>query len=116
MHGEYFLSTTTDNNFNGFSMYSSQDLATWKSEGIILPQQPERIIWVRIAKVSARTSSNAPSTGEFVLYAHAADVTYQADKEVVYATSSTVNGQYTLQGATDQFERHDCRTQRHECP
>ena len=39
MHGEYFLSTTTDNNFNGFSMYSSKDLATWKNEGIILPQQ-----------------------------------------------------------------------------
>ncbi len=27
LHGEYFLSTTTDNDFNGFSMYSSKDLA-----------------------------------------------------------------------------------------
>jgi hypothetical protein len=37
-------------------------------------------------------------TGEFVLYAHAAAVTYQVDKEVVYATSPTVNGKYTYKG------------------
>ena len=42
MHGEFFSSTTTDNNFNGFSMYSSKDLSTWKNEGIILPRQAER--------------------------------------------------------------------------
>ncbi len=34
-----------------------------------------------------------------MLYAHAADTTYQADKEVVYATSSTVNGQYAFKGS-----------------
>jgi len=97
MHGEYFLSTTTDNNFNGFSMYSSKDLATWKNEGIILPQQasgelgPDR-------KGERPHIIKCPSTGEFVLYAHAADVTYQADKEVVYATSPTVNGKYSYKG------------------
>src|SRR5689334_24357820 len=39
LHGELFSSTSTANNFVGFSMYSSKDLATWKNEGIILPTQ-----------------------------------------------------------------------------
>jgi len=98
MHGEYFLSTTTDNNFNGFSMYSSQDLATWKNEGIILPQQASGLLGPN-RKGERPHIIKCPATGEFVLYAHAADVTYQADKEVVYATSATVNGQYTLKGS-----------------
>lgn len=97
LHGEYFLSTTTNNYFNGFSMYSSKDLSTWKNEGIILPQQasgelgPDRI-------GERPHIIKCPSTGEFVLYAHAASTDYQTDKEVVYATSTTVNGTYTYKG------------------
>ena len=98
MHGEYFLDTTTDNNFHGFSMYSSQDLATWKNEGIVLPTQASGLLGPN-RKGERPHIIKCPATGEFVLYAHAADVTYQADKEVVYATSPTVNGQYTFQGA-----------------
>jgi hypothetical protein len=98
LHGEYFLSTTTDNNFNGFSMYSSKDLATWKNEGIILPQQPSGQLGPN-RKGERPHIIRCPATGEFVLYAHSADVTYQADKEVVYATSPTVNGQYTFRGS-----------------
>jgi hypothetical protein len=98
LHGEYFLSTTTDNNFNGFSMYSSKDMATWKWEKMVLPQQPSGLLGPN-RKGERPHIIKCPATGEFVLYAHAADVTYQADKEVVYATSSTVNGDYTLQGA-----------------
>jgi hypothetical protein len=98
LHGEYFLSTTTDNNFNGFSMYSSKDLATWKNEGIILPQQASGQLGPN-RKGERPHIIQCPSTGEFVLYAHAADVTYQADKEVVYATSKTVNGQYSFKGS-----------------
>jgi hypothetical protein len=98
LHGEYFLSTTTDNNFNGFSMYSSKDLSTWKNEGIILPQQPSGQLGPN-RKGERPHIIKCPSTGEFVLYAHSADVTYQADKEVVYATSSTVNGQYAFKGS-----------------
>ena len=97
MHGEYFLSTTTDNNFNGFSMYSSNDLATWKNEGIILPQQASGELGPN-RKGERPHIIKCPGTGEFVLYAHAADSTYQVDKEVVYATSPTVNGQYSYQG------------------
>jgi hypothetical protein len=98
MHGEFFLSTTTDNNFNGFSMYSSIDLATWKNEGIILPQQPSGQLGPN-RKGERPHIIKCPATGEFVLYAHAASSDYQTDKEVVYATSPTVNGQYSFQGS-----------------
>jgi len=97
LHGELFLSTTTDNLFHGFAMYSSADLATWKNEGVILPQQsagelgPDR-------HGERPHIIQCPSTGEFVLYAHAASSDYQTDKEVVYATSATVNGQYAYKG------------------
>jgi hypothetical protein len=98
MHGEFFLSTTTNNDFNGFSMYSSTDLATWKNEGIILPQQPSGQLGP--ARKGERPHIiKCPATGEFVLYAHAASEDYQTDKEVVYATSPTVNGQYSFKGS-----------------
>lgn len=97
MHGEFFLSTTTDNNFNGFSMYSSKDLATWKNEGIILPQQTSGELGPN-RKGERPHIIKCPDTGEFVLYAHAASSDYQTDKEVVFATSSTVNGQYQYRG------------------
>jgi hypothetical protein len=99
MHGEYFPPTTgtTDNNFNGFSMYSSKDLATWKNEGIILPQQSSGELGPN-RKGERPHIIKCPSTGEFVLYAHAADITYQIDKEVIYATSPTVNGKYSYKG------------------
>jgi hypothetical protein len=97
MHGEYFRSDTTDNNFYGFSMYSSKDLATWKNEGIILPQQPSGELGPN-RKGERPHIIQCPATGEFVLYAHAASADYQTDKEVVYATSPTVNGQYSYKG------------------
>jgi hypothetical protein len=99
LHGEYFLSTTTDNYFNGFSMYSSKDMATWKNEGIILPQQASGSL-LGPNRIGERPHIiQCPSTGEFVLYAHAADTTYQVDKEVVYATAPKVTGPYTFKGA-----------------
>jgi len=98
MHGEYFLSTTTDNNFNGFSMYSSKDLATWKWEKMILPQQPSGLLGPS-RKGERPHIIKCPATGEFVLYAHAASLDYQTDKEIVYATSTTVNGDYSFKGS-----------------
>lgn len=97
LHGERFLSTTTDNNFYGFSMYSSKDLSTWKNEGIILPQQPSGELGPK-RKGERPHIIRCPATGQYVLFAHAASEDYQTDKEVVYATSSTVNGQYAYQG------------------
>jgi hypothetical protein len=99
MHGEYFLSTTTDNDFNGFSMYSSKNMATWKNEGMILPQQASGSLLGPNRKGERPHIIQCPSSDEFVLYAHAADTTYQADKEIVYATASKVTGPYTFKGA-----------------
>jgi hypothetical protein len=97
LHGQYFLPTTTNNYFNGFSMYSSKDLVTWKNEGIILPQQPSGLLGP-VRKGERPHIIQCPSTGEFVLYAHASDITHEVDKEVVYATSPTVNGVYSFKG------------------
>jgi hypothetical protein len=97
MHGEYFEPNTTDNNFKGFTMYSSKDMSTWKYEGIILPKQASGELGPN-RKGERPHIVKCPATGEFVLYAHAASSDYQTDKEVVYATSSTVNGQYTYRG------------------
>jgi len=97
MHGQYFPPGTTDNYFYGFTMYSSKDLATWKNEGIILPQQPSGELGP-VRKGERPHIIKCPATGEFVLYAHASDITHQVDKEVVYATSPTVNGQYSYKG------------------
>ncbi|HVZ89035.1 MAG TPA: hypothetical protein VHG72_18850 [Polyangia bacterium] len=97
LHGEYFSSTTTDNDFNGFSMYSSKDMATWKNEGIFLPQQASGLLGPS-RKGERPHIVQCPSTGEFVMYAHAADTTYQVDKEVVYATAPAVTGPYTFKG------------------
>ncbi len=78
-------------------MYSSKDLATWKNEGIILPRQASGELGPT-RKGERPHIIRCPSTGEFVLYAHAASEDYQTDKEIVYATSSTVNGQYAYKG------------------
>ncbi len=110
LHGEYFLSTTTDNDFNGFSMYSSKDMATWKNEGIILPQQASGSLLGPNRKGERPHIIQCPSSGEFVLYAHAADTTYQVDKEVVYATAAKVTGPYTFKGAlTSTGAPSDCQ-------
>lgn len=98
LHGELFPSGSTDNLFHGFSMYSSKDLATWHNEGIVLPQQASGELGPN-RRGERPHIIQCPSTGEFVLYAHAASSDYQTDKEVVYATSATVNGQYAFQGA-----------------
>ena len=98
LHGEYFSSTSSDNNFRGFAMYSSKNLSIWKYEAMILSQQSSGLLGPN-RKGERPHIIQCPATGEFVLYAHAADVTYQADKEVVYATSSTVNGTYSFKGA-----------------
>ncbi|HEV8551485.1 MAG TPA: hypothetical protein VGQ57_20700, partial [Polyangiaceae bacterium] len=97
LHGEYFPSGGTDNDFHGFTMYSSKDLATWKSEGVILPTQASGELGPN-RKGERPHIVQCPKTGEFVLYAHAASEDYQMDREVVFATSPTVNGKYAYQG------------------
>jgi hypothetical protein len=99
LHGLYFPpGQPTGSAFHGVSMYSSQDLATWKNEGIILPVQPTGNLLGPSRNGDRPHIIQCPSTGEFVLIIRAADLTAEADKEVVYATSPTVNGTYTYQG------------------
>jgi len=86
MHGEFFLYTAglskeENNSFHGFSMYSSKDLATWKNEGIILPQQPQARSSRQDEMASGRIIIKCPATGEFVLYAHAATRTIRRTRK-----------------------------------
>ena len=100
MHGLYFPPGPTPNDFNGVSMYSSKDLATWKNEGIVLPVQPAGSKLGPNRNCDRPHIIQCPKTGEFVLYARSSDdVTFEEDKEVVYATSPTVNAVYTFQGS-----------------
>lgn len=100
--GEYFVYSAsatyeTNNSFHGFSMYSSKDLLTWKFEKLILPKQPSGELGPD-RNGERPHIIKCPSSGEYVLYAHAASLDYQTDKEVVYATSATINGDYQYRG------------------
>jgi hypothetical protein len=100
--GEYFVNSAsasyaTNNSFHGFSQYSSKDLVTWKFEKLILPPQASGELGPN-RNGERPHIIKCPSSGEFVLYAHAASLDYQTDKEVVYATSSTINGVYNYKG------------------
>lgn len=99
LHGLYFPPGPTPNDFNGVAMYSSKDLATWKNEGIVLPQQPSGELGPN-RNCDRPHIIKCPGTGEFVLYARASDdVTFEQDREVVYATSPTVNAVYSYKGS-----------------
>lgn len=109
LYGEY-CSTGSDI-FTAMAMYSSTDLMNWTFERKILTVQesgelgPDRI-------GQRPHILKCPSTGEYVMFIHAADKTYQVDKEIVYATCSTINGEYTYKGPItnsngDQINRSD---------
>lgn len=102
MSGEYFVYTagqseTTNNSFHGFSMYSSKDLVNWHFERLVVPPQASGELGP-MRNGERLHIIQCPSTGEWVLYAHAASLDYQTDKEVVYATSPTINGLYSYKG------------------
>jgi hypothetical protein len=102
LSGEYFVnkagaSYDTNNSFKAFAMYSTKDFMTWKFERKILPQQPSGELGPN--RIGERPHIiKCPATGEFVVIAHAASIDYQSDKEAVYATSTTINGDYSYKG------------------
>lgn len=102
MSGEYFVyksgaSYDQNNSFKAFAMYSTRDLMNWKFEKKILSQQPSGELGPN--RIGERPHIiKCPATGEFVLVAHAASIDYQTDKEAVYATSATINGDYAYKG------------------
>ncbi|MDP9035242.1 MAG: hypothetical protein M3O50_10570, partial [Myxococcota bacterium] len=94
-YGESFSGGT--NTFKAFAMYSSPDLMNWTFERNILTTQTSGPLGPN--RVGERPHIlKCPATGEYILVAHAADPTYQVDKEVVFATSPTINGQYMFAG------------------
>jgi len=84
------------NAFVGFACYSSPDLATWTSEGIALPPQPDGRLGPGRVGERPKVLKN-PRTGEFVMFMHTDDAGYK-DPAVGYATSPVVTGPYTFQG------------------
>ena len=95
LYGEYC--SAGSELFTSVAMYSSTDLMNWTFEREILTVQASGELGPN--RIGQRPHIiKCPSTGEYVMFIHAADKTYQADKEIVYATCSTINGNYTYKG------------------
>lgn len=98
--GKYYLfgeyKSDTSNAFPGFSCYSSTDLAHWTFERVVLPMQKDGIMGPN--RVGERVKvMKCPSTGEYVMLMHSDDMGYK-DPYIAYATSPTINGEYTFRG------------------
>lgn len=95
LFGEY--KTDAENEFNGFSCYSSPDLVNWTFERMALPVQ-EKGSRLGPHRVGERVKvMRCPSTGRFVMYAHSDDTKYM-DPCVVVAISDQIDGEYELLG------------------
>jgi hypothetical protein len=86
-----------DNSFGGFNLYSSTDLMNWRFERLILPVQPSGLLGPN--RIGERPKiMKSPSTGEYVMFMHTDNISY-TDPNIGYATSTTINGNYTFRGA-----------------
>lgn len=98
--GRYYMfgenKTDSANTFTGFSCYSSADLVSWKFERIALKTQAEGRMGP--GRVGERPKVvRCPLTGEYVMLMHSDNLGYK-DPCVAYATSPTINGEYTFRG------------------
>ena len=94
LFGEY--KSDTSNAFPGFSCYSSDDLAGWKFERMALTLQQDGLMGPE--RVGERVKvMRCPKTGEYVMFMHSDNLKY-TDQYTAYATSKTINGEYTFQG------------------
>lgn len=98
--GKYYLfgeyKSDTSNAFPGFSCYSSTDLVNWTFERVVLPMQKDGIMGPD--RVGERVKvMKCPSTGEYVMLMHSDNLGYK-DPYIAYATSPTINGEYTFRG------------------
>lgn len=100
-NGKYYLfgesHSDTSNAFTAFNCYSSADLANWKFENQVLTVQPSGLLGPNRVGERAKVMK-CPSTGEYVMFMHTDNLTY-TDEYVGYATSPTVNGNYSFKGA-----------------
>ncbi|NUS15838.1 MAG: family 43 glycosylhydrolase [Streptomyces sp.] len=76
----------SDTSFNAITTYSSTDLAHWKFEGNAMTTSDVNGGWIGRVGVA-----HNPTTGKYVLIA-------QLDSGLMFATSSTPNGHFTLAG------------------
>ncbi len=94
LFGEY--KTDSANVFNGFSSYSSKDLANWRFESMALPVQATGKLGPN--RVGERPKvMRSPTTGEYIMYMHVDSLNYK-DQFVGYATASKITGPYQFQG------------------
>lgn len=98
--GKYYLfgeyKSDTSNAFPGFSCYSSTDLVNWTFERVALPMQKKGIMGPN--RVGERVKvMKCPATGEYVMLMHSDNLSYK-DPYIAYATSKTINGEYTFRG------------------
>lgn len=94
LFGEY--KSDEGNAFPGFGCYSSADLVNWRFERIVLPIQKDGILGPN--RIGERVKvMRCPKTGEYVMLMHTDDLRYN-DPYIGIATSSTINGDYTLHG------------------
>ncbi|MEV5848415.1 family 43 glycosylhydrolase [Streptomyces sp. NPDC051985] len=94
LFGEY--KTDDVNRFAGFACYSSADLADWRFERIVLPQQDGGLMGP--GRIGERVKvMRCPSTGVYVMYMHSDDLHYM-DPHICVATSDTIDGEYTFAG------------------
>ena len=98
--GRYYMfgenKTDSANTFTGFSCYSSANLVDWKFERIALKTQAGGRLGP--GRVGERPKvMRCPKTGEYVMLMHSDDLRYK-DPCVAYATSDSINGEYTFRG------------------
>ncbi|MFI2565555.1 family 43 glycosylhydrolase [Paenarthrobacter sp. NPDC018779] len=94
LFGEY--KTDDVNEFAGFSCYSSEDLANWRFEKIVLPRQADGLLGP--GRVGERVKvMRSASTGRYSMYFHSDNGNYQ-DPIIGLATSDTITGDYAITG------------------
>lgn len=99
-NGRYWLfgewKSDSSNAFPGFSCYSSADLAKWRFERVVLPMQASGLMGPERVGERVKVLKN-PKTGEYVMFMHSDNLKYK-DPYTCYATSKTINVEYTFRG------------------
>jgi hypothetical protein len=95
LFGEY--KNNKNNQFEGFSCYSSTDLMNWKFESIaMVPNESGRLSGPECIGERPKVMK-CPSTGEFIMYMHADSNGYR-NPAVEYAVAQNITGSYEYKG------------------
>lgn len=99
-NGKYYLfgewKSDESNAFPGFSCYSSDNLADWKFERVVLPMQKDGIMGPE--RVGERVKvMKCPKTGKYMMYMHSDNLGYN-DPYTAVAMCDSINGEYRMVG------------------